>query len=72
MKEYNFCVPVSGQEFFSVEANSFEEALEKVYSEKYSAQPTLDDINWNFGLGNHDTYYELERCCTVSDINQEG
>ena len=67
MKTYDFCVPVSGQEMFPVEANSWEEALEKVYKENYSIEPTLDDINWDFGLGSYDTEAHLKSCCIVSE-----
>lgn len=71
MKTYDFCVPVSGQELFSVEANSFEEALEKVYNGDFSSEPTLDDIDWDFGLGRYDTEAQLKDCCIVSEIIEE-
>ena len=71
MNTYDFCVPVSGQEMFSVEANSWEESLEKVYKENYSVKPTLDDINWDFGLGRYDTEAQLKSCCIVSEVTEE-
>ena len=70
MKTYDFYIPVSGQEIFSVEANSWEEALEKVYKENYSQEPTLDDINWDFGLGRYDIDEKLKSCCIITE-NEE-
>lgn len=71
MNTYDFCVPVSGQELFSVEANSFEEALEKVYKGDYSVEPTLYDVNWDFGLGNYNTDEELKRSCVITEHTEE-
>ena len=38
-KIYNFDVPLSGRETFSVRASSYEEALEKIRNEEYEIPP---------------------------------
>lgn len=61
---YNFTVPVSGLEHFSVEANSYEEALEKIYNSDYYIEPDLDDIDWDFGF--QDISETLCKCYIVT------
>lgn len=64
-KIFNFTVPVSGYEHFSVEADTYEEAVEKIYKEDYSVSPTLDDIDWDFGF--REVGEELMKCYTVKE-----
>lgn len=61
---YNFTVPVSGLEHFSVEANSYEEALEKIHNSDYYTEPQLDDIDWDFGF--RETEEELANCYVIT------
>ena len=65
-KIYNFTVPVSGYEHFSVKADSYEEALKKIDNEDYYMKPTLDDIDWDFGLGRCAEEY-LPKAYTISE-----
>ena len=57
---YNFTVPVRGEENFSVVAESYEEALDKINNEDYFIEPSLDDIEWDFGF--REAFEELPRC----------
>lgn len=50
-KIYNFSIPVSGYEDFSIKAESFEEALDKINNNDYHIEPVLNDVDWDFGLG---------------------
>lgn len=68
-KIYNFNVPVSGRETFSVVASSYEEALEKLNKEEYETNPQLEDIEWDFGLGCDSDEY-LPKCFTLSDFEE--
>ena len=63
-KIYNFTVPVSGLEHFSVEANSYEEALGKIDNSDYFTEPDLDDISWDFGF--RDISEALCKCYVVT------
>ena len=67
-KLFNFTVPVKGIEHFSVKAETYEEALEKINSCEYEYKPTLDDIDWDFGF--RDVEEELSSCYTVQEINE--
>ena len=64
-KIYNFSVPVSGYENFSVKADSYEEALEKINNSDYYLEPTLEEIDWDFGLGRTSEEY-LPEAYTIS------
>lgn len=68
-KIYNFDVPVSGRETFSVVASSYEEALEKIYKEEYETAPETSDIDWDFGLGQSADEY-LPKAYTLQDIEE--
>ncbi|MEC8123695.1 MAG: hypothetical protein VX125_07560 [Pseudomonadota bacterium] len=68
-KIYNFDVPVSGRETFSVIASSYEEALEKIYKEQYYIPPETGEIEWDFGLG-QDAENHLPGCFVVSDLEK--
>ena len=68
LKEYNFSVPIKGYEHFSVKANSYEEALEKINNCEYECEPTLDDIDWDFGFRGAEE--ELPSCYTVQEIDE--
>ena len=67
-KLFNFSVPVKGIEHFSVKAETYEEALEKINNCEYEYEPTLDDIDWDFGF--RDVEEELLSCYTVQEINE--
>lgn len=67
-KVFNFNVPVSGFESFSVIADSYEEALEKIENSDYYCAPSLDDIDWDFGF--RDVSEELPKCYSVSKYNE--
>ena len=60
---YNFTVPVSGEESFSVVAESYEEALDKISSEDYFVEPSLENVEWDFGFG--EVSEQLPRCYTL-------
>ena len=68
-KIYNFDVPVSGRETFSVIASNYEEALEKINKEEYETNPQLEDIEWDFGLGRDAGEY-LPKCFTLSNLEE--
>lgn len=68
-KIYNFSVPICGEEYFSVIASSYEEAVEKINREEYYVEPTLDDIDWDFGF--RSVGEELPKCYTVEDYDGE-
>lgn len=65
-KIYNFDVPVSGRETFSVIASSYEEALEKIRNDEYECAPEVSDIEWDFGLGQDGDEY-LTKAYTTED-----
>lgn len=65
---YNFTVPVRGEEIFSVVAESYEEALDKISNEDYFIEPSLDDIDWDFGF--RDSKEELPRCYTLEEYDE--
>lgn len=67
---YNFAVPVSGQEFFSVIASSYEEALGKIRLAEYHEKSKLQDVDWDFGLGQSSEEH-LPKCYTLSEVNKE-
>lgn len=67
-KIFNFSVPVKGIEHFSVKADTYEEALEKINKSEYECEPTLDDIDWDFGF--RDLEEELPSCYTVQEIDE--
>lgn len=48
MKRFNFSVPVIGTEYFSVDADSLEEAIEKL-EDDCSVFKDGDDIEWKMG-----------------------
>ena len=60
---YNFTVPVRGEEHFSVVAESYEEAVDKINNEDYFIEPSLDDLDWDFGFRGCEE--ELPRCYTL-------
>lgn len=67
-KIYNFSVPVKGYEHFSVIADSYEEALEKIKKCEYEYEPTLEDIDWDFGFRSAEE--ELPSCYTTQEIDE--
>lgn len=67
-KVFNFNVPVSGFETFSVVADSYEDALEKIENSEYCCEPSLDDIGWDFGF--RDISEELPECYSISKYNE--
>ena len=67
-KIFNFSVPVKGIEHFSVKADTYEEALEKINNREYECESTLDDIDWDFGFRSAEE--ELPSCYTVQEINE--
>ena len=68
-KIYNFDVPVSGRETFSVVASSYEEALEKINNEDYYTHPETSEIEWDFGLGQDGTQY-LKAAYVMQDFKE--
>lgn len=62
---YNFTVPVVGQEHFSVVAESYEEALNKINNSDFYDEPTLDDIDWDFGF--REPGEVLPKCYTLEE-----
>ena len=70
-KIYNFDVPVSGRETFSVVASSSEEALEKMQKEEYEVSPELQEIEWDFGLGRSADEY-LPGSYTLQDFKEQS
>ncbi|QEP53260.1 putative RNA polymerase inhibitor [Acinetobacter phage BS46] len=48
MSVYWFTVPIKGEETFAVEANSLEEALERVTKGEYVSEPEIRDVDWDF------------------------
>lgn len=68
-KIYNFDVPVSGRESFSVVASSYEEALEKINNDQYYIQPEVTEVEWDFGLG-QDQEYHLPKCYVLSEFEE--
>jgi hypothetical protein len=68
-KIFNFNVPVSGRETFSVVASSYEEALEKINRDDYYIRPEVSDIEWDFGLCQEASQY-LPRCYTIEKIQE--
>lgn len=69
IKVFDFSIPVKGLENFSVLAENYEEAIEKIHKCEYFVEPTLDDIDWDFGFRHSGE--ELERCYTISDYKGE-
>lgn len=67
-KIYNFDVPVSGRETFSVVASSYEEALEKINNEDYYVDPEIEDIDWDFENRSADEV--LPQCYTTEDYEE--
>ena len=67
-KIFNFCVPVKGFEHFSVKADTYEEALEKINNCEYEYEPTLDDIYWDFSFRSAEE--DLPSCYTVQEIDE--
>lgn len=67
-KIFNFSVPVKGTGHFSVKADTYEEALEKINSCEYECEPTLGDIDWDFGVRSAEE--ELPSCYTVQEIDE--
>lgn len=65
---YNFAVPVQGEEHFSVIAKSYEEALEKISNSDYHVEPSLENIDWDFGF--RDSEEELPRCYTLEECDE--
>ena len=65
---YNFTVPVCGVENFSVVAESYDEALDKVNSGDYFFEPSLDDIHWDFGF--RESWEEVPRCYTLEEYDE--
>ena len=65
MKIFNFSVPVKGYENFSVKAETYEEALEKINKSEYECEPTLDDIDWDFGF--RESEEELPSCYIIEE-----
>lgn len=67
-KEYTFSVPVKGEEYTTVEAESLEEAIEKYKSGDFLCKPIIDDldidIGWNVNL---DKY--LRSAVTIGEVN---
>jgi hypothetical protein len=68
-KIYNFDVPVSGRESFSVVASSYEEALEKINNDQYYIQPEVTEVEWDFGLG-QDQEHHLPKCYVLSEFEE--
>ena len=48
MSVYWFTVPIKGEETFAVEANSLEEALERVVKGEDVSEPEIVDTDWYF------------------------
>ena len=67
-KIFNFTVPVSGQESFSVVASGYQEALEKINNEDYYIKPELEDIDWDFG--DRESHEVLPKCFTTEDFKE--
>lgn len=65
---YDFTVPVRGEENFSVVAESYEEALDKINSGDYYIEPSLDDVHWDFGF--RESEEELPRCYTLGEYEE--
>lgn len=65
---YNFTVPVRGEELFSVVAESYEEALDKINNSDYYIEPSLDDIDWDFGFRSSEE--ELPKCYTLEEYDE--
>lgn len=65
---YNFTVPVRGEEHFSVVAESYEEALDKINNEDYFIEPSLEDVDWDFGFRGCEE--ELPSCYTLEDYDE--
>lgn len=67
---YNFTVPVRGFEHFSVVAESYEEALDKIHSGDYFIEPSPDDIDWDFGFRAYEE--ELPKCYTLEECDERS
>ena len=50
MKVFNFSIPVIVTEYYSVKAETFEEAIELLQEDSYKYKDG-DDIEWDLGLG---------------------
>lgn len=50
---WDFSVPVSGYEKFSIIAKTFDEAIQKMLREEYSVSPTFDDIDFDLGFNSN-------------------
>lgn len=48
MKQFNFSVPVTGTEYFSIRAETLEEAIELLHEDSFKFKDG-DDIEWNMG-----------------------
>ena len=70
-KIYNFDVPVSGRETFSVRASSYEEAITKINNEDFEVEPETIDVEWDFGLG-HSAEEYLPGAYTLQLIEDEA
>ena len=66
---YNFAVPVQCEEHFSVIAESYEEALDKISNNNYHVEPSLENIEWDFGF--RDSEEELSSCYTLEEWTNE-
>jgi hypothetical protein len=67
-KIYNFDVPVSGRETFSVIASSYEEAVEKINKGQYYLEPETSDIEWDFE--NQSVDEVLPQCYTLQEFEE--
>lgn len=50
MKVFNFSIPVTGNEYYSVKAETLEEAIELLQEGAFKYKDG-DDINWDLGCG---------------------
>ena len=50
MKVFNFSIPVTGTEYYSIKAESLEEAI-KLLEEDSSKYKDWDEIDWDLGWG---------------------
>lgn len=68
-KIYNYDVPVSGRETFSVIAASYEEAVEKINNGQYYLEPETSDIEWDFEHRSADEV--LPQCYTLQEFKEK-
>lgn len=69
--EWDFSIPVSGYENFSIVAKTFEEAIQKMLRDEYSVPPTFDDIDFDLGF-NSDGLQDLEKYTCKSVVDNKG